>query len=360
MSRLRVAATGILAVLVLSGCAPTDVTAPNTAPVASPSSTPSPTPSAPVAPQAILPLACSDLFSAEEASALVLEDLAVVVDETLARNSGEIRLRQAGMLGCVWGGERSTSSWWQKLEVRILADAEAEFDVGVWQIDDGAVVYPAGSTTSEYLCPYVDDRELQCFANVLVNGFWAHAELQNIGGSGGLTQAIAEESMRTIVNRLTERMAQAGPGRPAWAPPVDALRGQICGGQVADRDVESVDLRNPESVVWSRTAEPECELTAASGIDYSVTVYVGGGWALPRMVERLEHPGGLVSLPRRIDIEGVEFAWAACGENCLATFEVGSSAVTVYSSVASREAGLTDDEFVADVASLVPHILAAG
>jgi hypothetical protein len=207
------------------------------------------------------------------------------------------------------------------------------------------------------LCYQVVDGSGGCFANVLVKGYWARASVQNSGFRVGFSAAIAEESMRVIVDRLTEEISSAGQPHPAWEAPGDALRGAICGDQVAS-PVSSVS--DPEWVAVDRVVRPSCAVTAPSGQVYGLHVVPGGGWALPSMVERLEHPDGLVGLPRRIDIEGVEFAWAASGENYVATFELGSSAVTVRSSVASREAGLTYDEFVADLAGLVPQILAAG
>lgn len=355
MKRLRVVSIGILAVLALSGCAPV-ATEPSAAP--SPSLTPTPTSAVPVAPQSTLPLACAELFTVDEASELVHEDLAVAIDETLARNEFEIAARQAGMLSCVWGGEdRTDGGWGQRLEVRILPDADAAFDVGVWQVDDGAIVYPAGSTTSEYLCSPVSESFGGCFANVLVDGYWARASVQNGGLSVGFTTAIAEEAMRVIVDRLTDEISSAGPSRPAWEPPRDALRGAICGDEVA-APAEIVSY--PEWVAVDRVVMPSCSVTAPSGQVYDLSVVPGGGWALPSMVARLEHPDGLVGLPSRLEIEGVPSAWAASGENYIATLDIGSSAVTVRSSVASREAGLTYDEFVADLAGLVPQILAAG
>lgn len=357
------AAAGFTVLLaLLTGCATGDVAEPpSVAPT--PTATPTPTLAAPVAPQSILPLACADLFSAEEASALVLEEVSVIEDESSVRNLSAIAARQAGLLYCRWGGEDATDNSPNfRLDVSILPDAAEAFDVGVWQVDDGATVYPAGSTTSEYRCYQILESYGACFVNVLVDGFWARAELSNRGEESGFTSAVADTTLMSIVDTLTAAIEGAAAPRAAWEPPAGALSGAICGGGTVPAGTGE-SLRYPEFVAHDRVVRPECTVTGASGTSYGLTVVVGGAWALPTMMEELRSPWYEVGPLAPVQLAGVEHAAYGCLAFCYVVADVGSSALSISGTPPGWNGGEIagyEDAFLADVASLIPQIAAAG
>ena len=363
MVRHRQVAIVVSATLIatLAACAPV-ASVPTSAPSADPTSTSSPTAVAAVEPLATVPLECADLFGAEVATEIVSAPVSVKVDESTVVSLDDIAQRQAGLLRCLWGGEaRTDNSWDDSLEVAILADADAAFDVGVWQVDDGAIVYPAGSTTSEYRCYQVLENYASCFANVLVNGYWARAMVTNRGGEVGFTPEVAAATMRSIVDSLTSALQAAGTARPAWTPPANPLTGAICGSLVSGVPDES--LPYPDAVAQGRTPRAACTVAGASGLEYSVNVVPGGGWALPTIVDRLESPWWEVGPLSVVQITGVESAAGACLAVCSVILELESSAVSVTGTAPGWESGEMApylDAFIADVTDLVPQIVAAG
>ena len=327
---------------VLSGCGAAPSVAPPS-PVVTPSS-PSPTPEAQGDPLPTLPLACGDLFTEETASELLFLPVTLKVSEATVRNVSAAASLQAGATRCTWGADDMTdNSWDQTLDVSVLPDGAQAFDTNVWQVDDGAIVYPEGSTTSEYLCPFVDASYAQCFANVLVDGFWARAWVQT-GGSGlSLTREAVEANLRTIVDSMTMAISGAGPARPAWVMPSGVLAGGICAGQ-ASGDNSTID-----SVAAGRSGLLRCTV----GED-NVSVLPGGAWAFAPLLAD-DRPSYSIRDLEAIDVAGADAAAWDCGDGCYAVFSIGGSLVSLYSGEVYE-----GTEFTPTLEGIVAEVVAAG
>lgn len=335
-SRIVLAAA---AVLLLAGCTPTPSPSPTSAPSSSATATSSPTPAGENQPLPTLPITCADLFSEQEVSSLLGTPLTVKVDETTVRNLEDAAVLQAGALSCTWGGESKTdNSWNEAVVVTILGNADADFDSGVWQVDDGAVVYPDGEL-SEYLCG--TNGFYPCFANVLLDGYWAQVQ----AGSA----SVGDTQMRTIVDTLRAAITAAGPPRPKWTPPAGSLAGAYCGEQEPGHPAT---LSLVEFVASARAGIVRCQ----SDDGTSVTILPGGSWALPALEAYPDQPwwGALRLEPTAI--AGTEAALGATTvwDGYFAIVSVEGSAISLSRDQVSAE------QFIAEAPALITEIVAAG
>ncbi len=337
---LRSFAGPALIVLLLAGCGspatPTDRVAPTT----EPSST---VPAVQGLPLPRLPLACTDLFSDTGAADVVGTAVSLRLDELTERNLAESATRQVGVLSCTWGGEFKTdNSWDQHLVIDVLPDADTAFDVGVWQVDDGAIVYPEGSTTSEYFCPSQDPGYYSCFANVLVDGYWAHADVQ--GSGEGAPVDTLEARMRGLIDDLTAAIASAGAPNAVWVAPTGVLIGSICAG-----GADEVAPSYPDSVAIGRAGVLRCEVDVAR-----VSVLPAGAWAVPEIQARGDRPYYSIPSLESVDVAGADLALTGCGDGCYAILSIGGSAVEVYSDT------MDPAPFLTELAAIVTQVAAAG
>ena len=351
----RVVLPAVVLVLALAGCAGRGV-----APGEDPAPVDSPTPPATAEPQGdplpTLPLACSDFFSDADATALLYRDVSLKVDQDDTRNNTEAAQRQEGLLECIWGGDTSTdSSWDQTIVLTILPDAAAAFDEGVWQVDDGAIPYPDGSTTSEYLCPQVFDNFAWCNANVLVDGYWAQVRATTENQSDPISRDEIEASIRSIVDRLTTVISSAGPARPQWTTSAHTLTGAICAGQPFFVDVPPYPLS---------AAQAAGERSNAVGCSYSenvsINVVPGGAWAVPAAQAAAGkdlRAYGLISTYASTPVPGADLALYGCGAGCQAMLSIGGSSVEIYDRALHYDDGVT---FLAELPAIVADVIAAG
>lgn len=343
MTRRLEASAAIVLVLALAGCAPQSAPAPAPAPDTIVTETPAPTPEPQGDPLPTLPLTCADLLTDAEASEILQYDVTLKVDETTIYSAWHIGAYQLGMTSCQWGAENKTDNGWdQTVELDILPNADADWQVGVWQVDDGAVVYPEGSETSEYLCQPVD-RYSGCTANVLVDGYWAQAHTYTYGLSEGRTDDSAAASMRTLLDLLATRIAGAGAPREAWVAPAGALRGSFC-----DDPVETF-VSYPASVAMARAGLVYCE----GPDDWSVSIQPGGAWAIPHLAGQdfsYELRGAQATT-----LQGTDGGVWACGAGCEAVYAVNGSAVSLRTGTVMDESA-----FSAAVAPVLAAVVAAG
>lgn len=333
--------------LVLTGCgAPSAGSSPSDSASSSVSSAPSgsPSPAAQGDPQPTLPITCADVFSDSAASDLIYSAISLKIDQATVRNIYEASGLQAGLFQCIWGGQNKTdNSWDQTIGLDVLPNATAAFDAGVWQVDDGAVVYPDGSTTSEYLCTQVGANYAQCFANVLLNGYWAHAWVSTGDGDEPLTQDGMEASMRAIVDRLTAVIGSAGKPRVPWIVPSHALTGAFCAGQPINGTVAT-------------------QRTGALGCDYAPSINVGilpgGAWAVASVQANGKMPNWSVSTFEPTPVAGADLALWGCGDGCYALLSVGGSAVSIDDG--NLYGGQGEADFVAELPAIVAAVTAAG
>lgn len=339
---LRSFAGPALLVLVLAGCGTPGTPA---TPSASVAPTTEPSSTVPVEqglPLPRLPLACTDLFSDTGAANVVGTAVSLRLDELTERNLAESATRQVGVLSCTWGGEFKTdNSWDQHLVIDVLPDADAAFDTGVWQVDDGAIVYPTGSTTSEYRCPWLDADYYSCFANVLVDGYWARADVQ--GGGEGAPVDTVEARMRALIDDLTAAIAGAGDPNPVWVAPPDVLTGAICAGAA-----DAVAPSYPDSVAIGRAGVLRCEVDGAR-----VSVLPAGDWAVPEIQARGDRPYHSIPALEQVDIAGADLALTGCGDGCYAILAIAGSAVEVYSDT------MDSGPFLNELAAIVAQVVAA-
>lgn len=336
-----VALTGAV-VATLSGCGPTAVSPSSSMP--SGGASPTPTPEAQGDPLPTLPLTCGDFFSEQAASDLLFLPVTLKVSENSVRGLFAAAALQAGATRCIWGAEDMTdNSWDQSIDLSVLPDGAQAFDTNVWQVDDGAIVYPDGSTTSEYLCPYVEASYAQCFANVLVDGYWAHVWVQTGGSDMSLTRPAVEANLRTIVDSVMAAIAGAGASRPAWAVPAGVLAGGVCAGQGFG------DASTTDSVAAGRAGLLDCTV----GQD-SVTVLPGGAWAFAPILAT-DRPSYSIRNLEQIDVPGADAGAWACGDGCYAVFSIGGSLVSLYSGDIYEGA-----EFTPTLDGFVAEVLAAG
>lgn len=335
-----VVAVALLAGGVLAACTPSS---PSDTPVAETATpTASPTEAASGDPRPTLPLTCDELVPLADAQAAVGYPVELRESEGYVASPVSIAALQAGILSCVWGGEdRTDNSYDQTLTIDVLPDAVQAWDAGVWQIDDGAVVYPDGSTTSEYLCQQVFDggtvgAVAYCDGNVLVDGYWARFHVQAIVAD----DAAAASVMRGLLDSLAVRLADAGPATPAWVPPAGALTGAACAPWPGPEYVSS-----PEFVAAARAGMRRCDG------EVQVAVVPGGAWAVPLLEGR--RPNYSVTLAA-VDVPGTDLALAGCGDGCTAIVSVGGSALSLSADVYSL------DEFLPLLPAAIDAVVAGG
>jgi hypothetical protein len=314
---LTLAPLVVTVVAVLAACAPVAVSPSAPATVAASST---PTPEAQGDPLPTLPLTCGDFFSEQAASDLLFLPVTLKVPETAVPSIVVAAGLQAGATRCIWGADDKTDNGWdQTIVLEVLPDGAEAFDINVWQVDDGAIVYPEGSTTSEYLCTSAEATYPGCFANVLVDGYWAHVYVQTGGADMSLTRETVEASLRAIVDTVTAAIAGAGSPRPGWVVPSGVLAGGICAGQgIGD---------NPAigSIAAGRSGMLQCTVGGNS-----VSVLPGGAWALAPILATGQ-PNYSVRSLEQIEVAGADAAVWGCGDGCYAFFSIGGSLVSLYS-----------------------------
>ena len=328
-------------VLVLAGCAPVGVT-----PTAEPMPTETPEPSA--MPEPTLPLECDDVFSDAEASDVLQFPVTLKLTPADINTEYDIATAQVGMFSCTWGGDNTTdNSWDQTIDLAILAEAEAEFDTGVWQVNDGATVYPDGSTASEYRCSLTDERHSMCVANLLVDGYWAQAIVNSIGSNDGRTSGTAEASMRAVVDAVTNAIETAGEARPSWTVPAEALGGEYCG---APQQLDPGLAQFVETVALYRSGYYTCGWNERA----AVSIVPGGAWAFDGF--GVAPPVVSYDVPplEPVTVDGADAAFAACSYYCYAMLSVGGSSFTI------NMADSTLEPFLAQLPAIVSAVADAG
>lgn len=334
-----VVAIALLAGGVLAACTPTSQ---SDTPVETATPTASPTEAASGDPRPTLPLTCDELVPRADAQAAVGYPVELREREGDIASPVSIAALQAGILSCVWGGEdRTDNSYDQTLTIDVLPDAVQAWDVGVWQIDDGAVVYPDGSTTSEYLCQQVFDggtvgAVAYCDGNVLVGGYWARFHVQALVADDAAAAAV----MRGLLDSLAARLADAGPATPAWVPPAGALTGAACAPWPGPEYVSS-----PEFVAAARAGMRRCDG------EVQVAVIPAGAWAVPLIDGR--RPSYSITLAP-VEVPGTDAAQAGCGDGCMAIVAVHGSALALSADV------YTLDEFLPLLPSAIETVVAGG
>lgn len=326
----------------LSGCGVPS--APASSSPASGVASPTPTAQAQGDPLPTLPLTCGDFFSEQAASDLLFLPVTLKVSETAVPSTVVAAALQAGATRCIWGADDKTDNGWdQTIVLEVLPDGAEAFDINVWQVDDGAIVYPDGSTTSEYLCTSVEATYAGCFANVLVGGYWAHVYVQTGGTAMSLTREVVEASLRAIVDTVTAAISGAGSPRPGWVVPSGVLAGGICAGQGFGDD-PAIGF-----IAAGRAGVVHC---AVGG--NSVSVLPGGAWALAPILAYGQPTYSVRSL-EQIEVAGADAAAWGCGDGCYAFFSVGGSLVSLYSG------DIYDGEaFTPTLEAFVAEVVAAG
>ncbi len=319
--RLIVAAAAV--VLLLAGCSA--ASEPTPTPTASATRSPAPEPQG--APEPRLPVDCPDLFSEDGASLVLGTSVSLKVGDAAVRNPGFAQERQVGTLTCIWGGESMTNnSWDTSIQLRVLSDADADFDRGVWSVDDGAIVYPEGEL-SEYLCSDAGTWTSypMCRANVLLDGYWAQAIVTFAHGDSGVAREAAEVAMRGIVDTIRAVIGNAGEPRPVWVAPDDSLVGAACDGRPAVVD-ESTLGDVLEFVARDRAPYRWCEWS--EGV--TVAILAGGSWAIDGLEAYGDRPYWSVPPFSAVSVAGAEAALAACELECVLVAAVGGSLVSIY------------------------------
>jgi len=332
-----VAVVGVV-VASLSGCGVPSAPAPSSP--ASEGASPTPTTAAQGDPLPTLPLTCGDFFSEQAASDLLFLPVTLKVPETAVPSIVVAAGLQAGATRCIWGADDKTDNGWdQTIVLEVLPDGAEAFDINVWQVDDGAIVYPEGSTTSEYLCTSAEATYAGCFANVLVDGYWAHVYVQTGGADMSLTRDAVEASLRTIVDSVTAAISGAGAARPNWIVPSGVLAGGICAGQgIGDNPAIGF-------IAAGRAGVVHCTVDVNS-----VSVLPGGAWALAPILANGQPTYSVRSL-EQIEVVGADAAAWGCGDGCYAFFSLGGSLVSLYSGDVYDGAAFTPtfEGFVAEV-----------
>ena len=339
----------VVLLIVLSGCASRAGVTPTDGPDTAVAPTATAQPDGP--PQPTIPLACGDFFSESDASALLFEPVTLKLSEEWVRSLYQAAGLEAGLFHCTWGGDdndMTDSSWNRTIDLTILPDGAAAFDEGVWQVDDGAIVYPDGSTTSEYRCDSVGTGAY-CTGNVLVDGYWANVRANTYTGAEFSQDAMAANA-RSIVDRVTSVISSAGPARPAWVVADHTLTGAICSGQPL------ATVSHPpyaDGVAALRATAFRCDYNST----VAVTVLPGGGWAAAS-AQASGRPLVYNIPPQAVTVAGADLALWTCADGCYALLSVGGSGVELYDSQYYAGSGETD--FVAELPGIVAGIVAAG
>lgn len=351
----------VVLVLALAACAATPT------PESTQAAAPTPTPSATAAalPLPALPLTCADVLSDAEASEIVQYPISLKFDENDFRTERDIAGRQSGLLHCIWGGTDKTDNGWdQSIVIDILPDAVADYDVGVMQVDDGAIVYTVGDL-SEYLCPSMGELYSWCNANLLIDGYWAHVSANAQGSDNGRTVQTAEAGMASVLDTLAARIPAAAPANPAWSAPDGVVSGAFCADVTASSAViqaafpgETMDAREiGDSYVDVETiAQDRAALTACYWTGASVSVVPGGAWAFPALLA--SPPTVSWSMPPLVaaQVPGADAALVSCTDEgwCAGLVSAGGSAISVDGP------NMGDGPFAAALASVVAAVVAAG
>jgi hypothetical protein len=343
--RLIVAAAAV--VLLLAGC----TAAPEPTPTPTVTATPSPTPEPQGDPQPRLPVTCPDVFSDDGASLALGSPVSLKVGDDAVRNPGFAQERQVGTLTCIWGGASMTNNSWDTgIALRVLPDADAEFDRGVWSVDDGAIMYPEGEL-SEYICSDAGTWTSypMCRANILLDGYWAQAVVTFAHDELSITPEAGESAMRGIVDVIRTTVASADAPRPAWVVPAGSLEGHACDGRPATLDEATLgDIL--ELVARDRAPYRWCEWS--EGV--TVTVLAGGAWAIDGLEAYGDRPYWSVPPFSAVSVAGADAALAACELDCVLVAAVGGSLVSIHGP------GPDVPSFIAGAQPILAEVAAAG
>lgn len=338
--------------LALAGCTatPSTPTESSGVPSGSASAPAADAPSTP--PLSALPATCGDLFSDRAASEYLLMDGTLKDDQSVVQGVASAGALQAGLFHCVWGGESGTDGTYdQRLVLDVLPDGAAAFNTAVWEVDDGAIPYPDGSTTSEYLCPENGPTYADCFVNVLVAGYWAHAEVATGAVDLTMNDTVMPINMQSMINHLIAVITGAAKSRAVAPTPTHTLAGAICDGQPL---VESSPTLPADSVAVQRSGALAC--------DYSGSIHLkilpGGAWSLPVVQANGRAPSYSVSSFEPTSIRGADLALWGCGDGCYSLMSIGGSAVQIDDY--DLYGGTDDAAFVAELPAVVAAVIAAG
>jgi hypothetical protein len=232
--------------------------------------------------------------------------------------------------------------WDDHLELTVLPDAAADYDKGVMKVDDGAVVYTAG-TLSEYLC----DPSNGCRVNLLVENYWVHGDVLVAGGTKVDTTS-AQAGARAFLDRMAAVVPTTTP-RPAWVAAGEVLAGRYCAKSDLSMYSDSLKYRPAQLdvIAFLRAAPIYCD---------GVTIVPGGAWAVPMMAATAPPLISMIGVLAPSPIAGMDSAVAACGGGgCEAIGSMQGSAVEV-----SRYDMTSMVDFVAYASAKAVDIRAAG
>jgi len=353
----------VLAIGVLAGCAQGS---PDTTAV------PSASPAEPVVlaePVATLDVACADVLSDQAASDLLQSPVSLKVNSADIRSVRDVARLQAGMLTCVWGGEDKTdNSWNQSIVLSVLPDAAADYDAGVEQVDDGAIVYTVGDL-SEYLCSYVDANMSQCAANLLIDGYWAQVSSTSVGTIEGRTQATADQSMESLLDTLAGAITGSS-AAPAWSAAPGAVSGGFCSdpgstavvqtafasSAYALRDNALVPPLPAADVAQNRAGMVSCSWADGAGNYVSAAVVPGGSWSMASL--KAAPPQVSYDAPELsvAAVAGADGALIGCGGSgyCVGILSVGGSLLSLN----APDIGV--DAFTAAASATAAAVVSAG
>ena len=319
----------IAAVLLLAGCASP---APVAEPEPSPTSTPTPTPTVEAEPSTTVPLACGDVLTEAEASAVVQQPVVLRDVGTTLYNLVPVAGIQAGMLMCEWApagdvGFRSALSVW------VLSDAATEFTETETAGDsspDGCIVDPGIS---------------RCSVNKLVGDYWLQAFTYSRAELPDRTAEAATTLWDGFVGEATALLESAGPSVEPWTPPASTFRLAHCDGLPQAERYPSHNARV--------AATQRAPLTSCISSDYQLDLLSGGAWAMPLIAAALPAAGSEMGAWMPWSVPGADAALRADGEVCAALITVGTDLLQVST------ASLCSD-FEANGPARIAEIIAAG
>lgn len=287
-------------------------------------------------------LACAELFSDAEASALAGEAVAAVADASLLTGVSAIAARQGGVLECAWSaGGQPEPYFGSPLYVSIISNAEQDF--------------AASRPSPNPACSVATDNSY-CATGQLVNGYWMAAQLSSrtVGTNSGLTVESIAASWDAAIQKIVGLIEGAGQPLDPWVAPAGTFTGAFCDSHDPG---QAYVPQSPVAAAAARVAR-----SCGVGNEWYVSIVPGGAWALPIMAQTLPPADKEVGNWTPFDVPGAEVALRACGEYCMAIISVGGSAVSVSTGTYIDYVPMPPDAIPFDDAarSILAEILAAG
>ncbi len=356
-SRFGTAVVVAATALVLAACtsqAPTSTSAPTGAPptvAATPTPTATPTASAVADPTIRVPLQCANLFTPASAGALLNVPVTAAIDETTEPTDLEDAANlQRGILTCTWGGkDRTDGGYDQALSLYVDPDGATDFPANLPWFSAHIMDHPTKNAFGDQsVSGCMAGGGLQCFADVLVGGYWVTVDLHDLDSSHKVTKATATSRLQQIMKVVVPALQSAvAPGAP-WVAPTAAKNG-FC-----DKKNNVVDVRkalaSPGLDYDSDPADTGSEVTYLADLDgplfscswyqsgstpkgqsssATVDLLQGGAWVIPQFVA--DPPTQwYVGQYKVISVDGTTGAVLACNSaDCQAIVGIGANAAAI-------------------------------